>query len=210
MGSGQVSRIRLVKFVSFTFAFVVLRGGAPHRQVAAADDTVVVRWNQALLQAVHKRFFDYVRPITAIRFLYGGKPIRAWAGPGLGYRLMDGNQFRSYISTPPFAEYVSGHSAFSAASAEILASFTGSDRFGSSVRFAPGSSTIEAGITPATTIALSWATFSEAADEAALSRRLGGIHFESGDLFARALGRDVGELVWNQSSRFFDGTAGPW
>jgi hypothetical protein len=157
-----------------------------------------------------KRFFDFVRPVTAIRFFYGGKPIRAWAGPGLGTRLLDGGQFRSYIPTPPFAEYVSGHSAFSAASAEILALFTGSDFFGFSVTFAPGSSSIEPGITPSETVMLSWATFSEAADEAALSRRLGGIHFQSGDLAARALGRYVGQLVAGKARQFFEGTAREW
>src|SRR5215207_4231364 len=67
-----------------------------------------------------KRFFDFARPISAIRFLYGRQPVRAWAGPGRGTTLIDGSQFRSYIPTPPFPEYVSGHSAFSAASAEIL------------------------------------------------------------------------------------------
>jgi PAP2 superfamily len=157
-----------------------------------------------------KRFFDFARPVTAIRFLYGGKPVRAWTGPGLGTRLIDGHQFRSYIATPPFAEYVSGHSAFSAASAEILASFTGRDSLGLSVTFPPGSSTIEPGITPKDAITLSWSTFSEAADEAALSRRLGGIHFQSGDLAARTLGRQVGQLVWSKAWLFFDGTAKEW
>jgi Domain of unknown function (DUF6851)/VCPO second helical-bundle domain len=156
-----------------------------------------------------KRLFDFVRPVTAIHYLYGGKPIRAWAGPGLGTRLMDGWLFRSYIATPPFAEYVSGHSAFSAASAQILALFTGSDRLGALVTFAAGSSTIEPGITPAEAITLSWMTFSEAADEAALSRRLGGIHFESGDRSARALGRQVGEMAWNKATGFFEGTERP-
>lgn len=154
-----------------------------------------------------KVFFDFARPITGIRFLYGGKPVRAWAGPGLGTRLIDGSLFRSYIPTPPFAEYVSGHSAFSAASAEILASFTGSDRFGMSVTLAPGSSTIEPGITPAEPVTLSWATFSQAADEAATSRRLGGIHFQSGDLAARRLGQHVGRLVLMKAGEFFEGTA---
>jgi vanadium-dependent haloperoxidase-like protein/uncharacterized protein DUF6851 len=62
-----------------------------------------------------KRRYDSERPVTAIHYLYDGKPVRAWAGPGLGTRLIDGRQFRSYIGTPPFAEYVSGHSTFSAA-----------------------------------------------------------------------------------------------
>jgi hypothetical protein len=154
-----------------------------------------------------KRFFDFARPVTAIRFLYEGRPVRAWAGAGLGTGLIDGREFRSYIPTPPFAEYVSGHSAFSAASAEILATFTGSDLLGFSVTFPQGSSTIEPGITPGQAVTLSWATFSEAANEAALSRRLGGIHFQSGDLAARALGRRIGQLVWSKSSQFFEGTA---
>jgi hypothetical protein len=163
---------------------------------SALLDTSIAVWDC-------KRFFDFTRPVTAIRFLYGGKPVRAWAGPGLGIRLMDGNQFRSYIPTPPFAEYVSGHSAFSAASAEILSAFTGSDLLGLSVTLASGSSIIEPGIMPSRPITLSWATFVEAADEAALSRRLGGIHFQSGDLAARALGRRVGRLAWSKAIQFF-------
>ena len=31
-----------------------------------------------------KVFYDYVRPITAIRHLLAGKRIRAWGGPGHG------------------------------------------------------------------------------------------------------------------------------
>jgi hypothetical protein len=157
-----------------------------------------------------KVFFDFARPVTAIRFLYGGKPVRAWAGPGLGTQLIDGLQFRSYIPTPPFAEYVSGHSTFSAAGAEILSAVTGSDRLELSVTFQAGSSFIEPGLTPAEPVTLTWHTFSEAAAEAALSRRLGGIHFESGDLAARALGRRVGSLVWRRSRQFFDGSAHAW
>jgi len=154
-----------------------------------------------------KRAYDSQRPVTALHYLYDGKPVRAWAGPGLGTRLIDGRQFRSYIPTPPFPEYVSGHSTFSAAGAEILASVTGSDRFGPSVTLPPGSSTIEPGLTPASTVTLSWRTFSEAAAEAGLSRRLGGIHFESGDLQGRTLGRRVGSTVWTKSRTFFDGSA---
>ncbi len=79
-----------------------------------------------------KRFYDYVRPITAVRFLKAGKKVHAWAGPYQGTQLIPGETFQSYIPTPPFAEYVSGHSTFSAASAEILKSVAGSDTFGGS------------------------------------------------------------------------------
>jgi hypothetical protein len=128
----------------------------------------------------------------------------------MGIRIIDGSAFRSYIPTPPFAEYVSGHSTFSSASAEILAAFTGSDRLDLSVTFPAGSSSIEPGMTPAQPVTLTWRTFSEAADEAALSRRYGGIHFESGDLAARVLGRQVGRLVWSRAQQFFDGSAHVW
>jgi hypothetical protein len=154
-----------------------------------------------------KRRYDSERPVTAIHYLYDGQPIRAWAGPGLGTKLIDGRQFRSYIPTPPFAEYVSGHSAFSAAGAEILAAVTGSDLFGLSVSLPPGSSTIEPGITPAETVTLSWRTYSDAAAEAGLSRRLGGIHFERGDLQGRILGRRIARSAWSKAAQFFEGSA---
>jgi Domain of unknown function (DUF6851)/VCPO second helical-bundle domain len=154
-----------------------------------------------------KRFYDYVRPITAVRFLYAGKPVRAWAGPYQGTQVIPGETFKSYIGTPPFAEYVSGHSTFSAASAEILKSVAGSDTFGASVTIAAGSTPVEPGAVPAQDVTLAWATFSDAADQAGMSRRFGGIHFESGDLQARALGRLVGTLAWEKAGTYFDGTA---
>lgn len=76
--------------------------------------------------------FDYVRPVSAIRFLYAARTVDAWRGPGLGSGPIAGEAFQSYIATPPFVEYTSGHSAFSAASAYILTKFTGSPRLGTS------------------------------------------------------------------------------
>jgi hypothetical protein len=109
--------------------------------------------------------------------------------------------------TPPFAEYSSGHSTFSAAGAEILRLFTGTDRFGGSVVVDRGSSRVEPGIVPATDVTLGWRTFSEAAAQAGLSRRLGGIHFEQGDLDARATGRAAARRCWESVLAYFDGTA---
>jgi hypothetical protein len=122
---------------------------------------------------------------------------------------MSGDRWQSYISTPPFAEFVSGHSTFSAASAEILKSFTGSDRLDAQAVFPAGASPLEPGLVPHEDVTLSWRTFSEAADEAGLSRRYGGIHFESGDLEGRALGRRIGALVWEKARAYFDGVAVP-
>jgi hypothetical protein len=156
-----------------------------------------------------KVYYDSARPVTAIRFLFAGQPVRAWAGPYQGTQLIDGSIWVSYIATPPFAEFVSGHSAFSAASAEILRRFTGSDEFGAQATIPAGSSPVEPGFVPGEDVTLSWRTFSDAADEAGLSRRYGGIHFEAGDLEGRALGRRIAAIVWEKALSYFHrGTIG--
>jgi hypothetical protein len=154
-----------------------------------------------------KRATDSIRPISAIRFLFAGKPIRAWAGPGLGTQLIDGQQFKSYITTPPFASYISGHSTFSASAAEVLKRFTGSDNFDESFTAFPGSSKVEPSTTPTKAVTLIWVTFSDAAGQAGLSRRLGGIHFLADDLVARQTGRLVAIVVWNKAMTYINGTA---
>jgi hypothetical protein len=158
-----------------------------------------------------KRAYDSVRPISAISFLYRGKKIRAWGGPGKGTIEMDGSQWLPYqlatFPTPPFPDYVSGHSTYSAAAARILALWTGSDHFGESVTLPAGSSRIEPGVTPAKPITLKWETFTEAADEAGMSRRYGGIHFVRADLAGRQLGHLVADKVWPKAQTYFDGTA---
>ena len=156
----------------------------------------------------NKRAFDSVRPITAIRTLFRGQTVRAWAGPYQGTRLIDGATWFPYqpttFPTPPFPEYSSGHSNFSAAGAEILRLFTRSDRFGSSVTFPVGSSRVEPGLVPVSDLTLSWATFSEAANQAGISRRYGGIHFEQGDLDARATGRIAARIAWEKAKEYWD------
>src|SRR5207237_10674357 len=123
------------------------------------------------------RFYDAERPITAIHYLKAGKKVLATV-PFQGKQVIDGADWMPYqpatFVTPPFPEYPSGHSAFSAAAAEVLQRFTGSDAFGGSVSFAQGSGRVEPGFAPASKVTLSWPTFSAAADEAGMSRRYGG------------------------------------
>jgi hypothetical protein len=168
----------------------------------AMFDASIVAWD-------NKRAYDSVRPITAIRFLFHGQQVRAWAGPYRGTQLIDGGAWRPYqpltFPTPPFPEYASGHSNFSGAAAGILRLFTGSDRFGLSVVIPAGSSDVEPGLVPAADTTLQWATFTDAANQAGLSRRYGGIHFERGDLDARATGRACAEMTWDLAQRYFAG-----
>ena len=157
----------------------------------------------------NKCAFDSVRPITAIRYLFRGQQVRAWGGPYRGTQAMDGAAWLPYqastFPTPPFPEYSSGHSTFSAAGAEILRLFTESDDFGASVVFPAGSSKFETGAVPARDLTLRWATFSEAANQAGLSRRYGGIHFEQGDLDGRAAGRRVARQAWAKAQGYISG-----
>ena len=151
-----------------------------------------------------------MRPITAIRFLYAGQEVLAWGGPGLGPRPIKGEEWRPYLPTPPFGEFPSGHSTFSAAAAMVLTCFTGSDHFGASVTVPAGSSQVEPGVTPAADVLLSWPTFADAADQAGRSRRYGGIHFKAGDLVGRVLGATVGARCWRAAANLFEGgRAGP-
>jgi hypothetical protein len=155
-----------------------------------------------------KRAFDSVRPIQAIPYLFQGQQITAWR-PFHGTQTFDGAHWIPYqtstFPTPPFPEYISGHSTFSAAGAQILKLFTHSDKFGDSVTFASGSSNTEPGLTPKQPVTLSWATFTDAANEAGISRRYGGIHFELADLVGRATGRLVAKQAWKKALTYFNG-----
>lgn len=176
-----------------------------------------------------KVFYDYARPVRAIRELgklgllnngaigtdaitgETGFVINAWAGPGLGTQTILADNFLTYQTpgsdpSPPFAEYTSGHSAFSAAGAQILQLFTGSNEFNASITFAPGESRFEPGVTPANPLTLQWDTFSAAADEGGISRLYGGIHFDDGDQNGRSLGRQVGDIVWQRAQQFVNPT----
>jgi hypothetical protein len=170
-------------------------GGALH-------DAAVAAWDA-------KRAFDSVRPVSAVRWLFAGHQVCAWGGPGQGTRLVNGEEWQPYLPTPPFAEYVSGHSTFSAAAAEVMARWTGSDRFDATVTVPAGSSRVEPGTTPAADVTLHWPTFSDAADQAGRSRRYGGIHFRDGDLAGRALGRMVGLRAWLAASALAGGRTRP-
>lgn len=154
-----------------------------------------------------KRRHDAVRPITAIHELYRGKKIKAWGGPGKGTVEMDGADWIPYqlsnFITPPFAEYVSGHSTFSMAAATVLCSFTGSDNFQANYIVKKGSSLIEPNITPAFDIKIDWPTFSSAAAQAGESRLFGGIHFRRANDMGQQLGSSVGKCVWEKAVFYF-------
>ena len=83
--------------------------------------------------------------------------------------------------------------------------FTGRSDFDATVVVPAGSSRVEPGAVPVRDVVLHWATFDAAADQAGFSRRLGGIHFLSGDLDGRLVGRQVAARVVAKGREFFAG-----
>jgi hypothetical protein len=160
-----------------------------------------------------KRVQDTVRPITYIRWLYKGRKIKGWGGPGKGIVWEDGSAWIPYqettVVTPPFAEYTSGHSAFSAAASQVFNNFAGTDTFKTalSVTIPAGSSKIEPKLVPSADTTISFKSFTDAANQAGLSRRFGGIHFQQSDNQGRTLGQQIGNAAWAKALTYFNGTA---
>jgi hypothetical protein len=142
--------------------------------------------------------------------------IRAWRGnpkdpnqvSGVDWIL--GEQWvpyqRATFVTPAFPGFVSGHSTFSRAAAEVLAAYTGSPYFpGGEFRqtFAPGYLKFEHG--PSKPLMLQWATYYDAADQAGLSRLYGGIHIAADDFAGRRIGSGTGKQAWALAERYFAG-----
>jgi PAP2 superfamily len=123
----------------------------------AMADAAICSWDA-------KYTYHFWRPVTAIAF---AEPLLNWT---------------SFIVTPPFPDYTSGHSTFSAAAATVLPLFFGTEDlpFTTGSDFLPG-------------VFRSFSTCQDAAEEAALSRIYGGIHFRSASEDGLEAGSNIGE-----------------
>jgi len=116
---------------------------------------------------------------------------------------------RPTFVTPGFAGFVSGHSTFSRAAAEVLAAMTGSAYFPGGLAehtVVAGSLIHEDG--PTADVQLQWATYYDAADQAGISRLYGGIHIEADDLEGRKIGSACGLGAWALAQQYYAGTIG--
>lgn len=225
----------------------------------ANHDAAVAAWGA-------KGYYDYIRPISAIRYMCGqgqssepeapdynpnGIPlvphlieritaettapgqrhetlaglegkIALYAWPGepddidneySGVRWMFAGDWvpyqRSTFVTPPFAAYVSGHSAFSRASAEVLTMFTGDEYFPGGIGTwpAPKDDFLFFEIGPSVEMELEWAKYYDAADESGLSRLYGGIHVPADDIPGRIMGSKIGKQAFLEAKQYFEGRA---
>lgn len=131
--------------------------------------------------------------------------IRAWQGKpanplteigGVGWILASTwvpYQLETFVS-PAFPGYISGHSTFSRAAAEVLTLLTGSPYFpgGLAEYHFPANQYLRFELGPTTDVALQWATYYDASDQAGLSRIFGGIHPSADDFPGRQMGSRVG------------------
>ena len=101
-------------------------------------------------------------------------------------QYIPGNQnWSSFIGTPPFPEYPSGHSVASGAAADILGKI-----FGKNVSFTDNTN-IGFGFQPR-----NFQSFSQAADEAAMSRLYGGIHYREAIENGLKQGQEVSKTLF--------------
>src|SRR5579872_2804193 len=151
-------------------------------------------------------------------FPVGAIAIYAWPGPPsipstqhsgaqwmLAYNWMP-YQKPTFV-TPAFPGYISGHSTFSRAAAEVLAAITGSPFFPGGLATytaAAGSLAFEYG--PSQTMQLQWGTYFDASDQAGISRLWGGIHVSADDLTGRRVGSQCGQAAWALAQKYFDGS----
>jgi hypothetical protein len=114
---------------------------------------------------------------------------------------------RPTFVTPPFPGYISGHSTYSRAAAEVLTSLTGDPYF-------PGGMSgfvikkneflvFEEG--PSVDMTLQWATYRDAAEQSSLSRIWGGIHPPVDDIPGRVVGQKIAADAYAMAIDYFDG-----
>lgn len=114
---------------------------------------------------------------------------------------------RPTFVTPPFAGYISGHSTYSRAAAEILTAITGDEYFpgglGEFVAKKNEFLVFEEG--PSVDVKLQWATYRDASDQCSLSRIWGGIHPPADDIPGRRIGIQIAEKTFAKANRYFNG-----
>jgi len=145
--------------------------------------------------------------------------VMAWRGPdyinnpetdvaGVDWILADNwwpYQRPSFV-TPNFAGYVSGHSTFSRAAAEVMTMLTGDEFFpgGMGEFVAPKDDFLVFEKGPSEEVVLQWATYRDASDQTSLSRIWGGIHPPADDIPGRLMGIDIGFNAFQKADDLFN------
>ena len=115
---------------------------------------------------------------------------------------------RPSFVTPPFAGYLSGHSTFSRAAAEVLTALTGDPFFPGGVGefTCPKNEFLVFEDGPSEGITLQWASYRDASDQCSLSRIWGGIHPPVDDIPGRLIGERIGQEAFDFALPYFNNT----
>ena len=153
-------------------------------------------------------------------FFVGKIKFKSWKGPGYitdptvdmaGVDWIISDYWFPYqrptFVTPPFAGYVSGHSTFSRAAAEVMTLLTGDAFFPGGIGefVCPKNEFLVFEEGPSDTVRLQWATYYDASDQCSLSRIWGGIHPPVDDIPGRLMGIEVGIDAFNCAKDYFTG-----
>jgi Dockerin type I domain len=119
----------------------------------------------------------------------------------------------STFVTPPFGGYTSGHSCFSRSGAEVMTRITGTEflpdgyyeyvfKQGQYLSFEYG---------PSQDMSIPFASYYDAADQAAISRIYGGIHPSFDDFPSRINGSKIGPAAYTRATKYWYGAvSNPW
>ncbi|MFD0319235.1 DUF6851 domain-containing protein [Streptomyces flavalbus] len=159
------------------------------QHILATFDTLIACWYL-------KRTFDAVRPISAVRHVYGRSKLTAWGGPGRGtVNDIPANEWRGYLPTGDHPEYPSGSTTLCAAASQTARRYFGSDELHWTFEFKAGQSLVEPGIGPARDVQVHFATWTEFDKACAQSRVDGGVHFRKTIERSLVWGEQFGDLA---------------
>lgn len=167
---------------------------------------------EASVLGPHQGLEDYVGEIAVFAWRgYGYDPETEAAGVGwIRAKEWWPYQQPNFV-TPPFGGYVSGHSTFSRAAAELLTQLTGDSYFpgGRGEHCVAQNAYLEVELGPSQSLCLEWARYYDASDQSSQSRIYGGIHPDIDDFPGRIIGHRVGGKAWQLAEQYFLGAIHP-
>ncbi|WP_049575625.1 DUF6851 domain-containing protein [Streptomyces sp. SBT349] len=167
--------------------------------VLATFDPLIVAWH-------NKVKYDAVRPISAVRHVYGSRKVTAWGGPGMGtVDDIRADHWASYLPVGDHSEYPSGSTTLCAASAQAARRFFDSDVLDWRFTIPAGSTLTEPGITPANDLELYFPTWTDFNQKCANSRVWGGVHFRKTVERSLVLGEQFGDMAHDFVQRHING-----
>ena len=162
-------------------------------------DSLIAAWH-------HKHAYDAVRPFSAVRHVYGSRPVAAWGGPGLGTVAdMPGDEWASYLPAGDGPEYPCGATTLCAAQAQATRRFLGDDVLDWTHTVPAGSTLAEPGTTPAQDTQVRYATWTDFEKDCARSRVWAGVHFTETVERSLEFGTQFGDRAFEFVQRHING-----